>query len=227
MSLKPLNNPQFPKRLCNVKHPPNEIYYKGDITLLNSERNIAVIGSRHVSDNGLRRAYSIGSKLAKMDINVVNGLAIGCDTYALKGALSIGGKCIAVMPCGLDQIVPKSNYRLADEVLAKGGLLISEYPIGSEVEKYMYVERDRLQSGISKGVIVVEAGFKSGTMYAVRAAQRQGKPVACCKYAEIAREASYCIIDSDNDLEAFVSEAFNTIEYMQVDINDYMIKNIQ
>jgi DNA processing protein len=181
---------------------------------------MAVIGSRHVSDNGIKQAFKIGFKLAKMDINVVNGLAIGCDTYALKGALSVGGKCIAVMPCGLERIVPKSNYRLADEILAKDGLLISEYPVGSEIEKYMYVERDRLQSDISKGVIVVEAGFKSGTMYTVRAARKQGKPIACCRYAEIARDDSYYIIDSDNDLESFISYTYKTIDYTQINISD-------
>jgi DNA processing protein len=204
----------------SLKRQNREIYYIGNIDLIDSNRNMAVIGSRHVSDNGIKQAFKIGFKLAKMDINVVNGLAIGCDTYALKGALSVGGKCIAVMPCGLERIVPKSNYRLADEILAKDGLLISEYPVGSEIEKYMYVERDRLQSDISKGVIVVEAGFKSGTMYTVRAARKQGKPIACCRYAEIARDDSYYIIDSDNDLESFISYTYKTIDYTQINISE-------
>jgi DNA processing protein len=207
----------------NLKHRNREIYYIGNIDLIDSNQNVAVIGSRHVSDSGIKRAFKIGSKLARMDINVVNGLAIGCDTYALKGALSVGGKCIAVMPCGLERVVPASNYKLACDIIDNDGLIISEYPSGTKIEKYMYVERDRLQSDISKGIIVVEAGFKSGTMYAVRAAQRQGKPIACCKYAEIARYGFYYIIDSDKDLENFISYTFKTIEYIQININDLKI----
>jgi DNA processing protein len=195
----------------------------GNIDLMDSNRNMAVVGSRHVSDYGVKQAFSIGRKLAKMGINVVNGLAMGCDTFALRGALSVKGRCIAVMPCGLDRIVPKSNIGLANEILDNGGLIISEYPIGSELEKYMYVERDRLQSDISEGIIVVEAGCKSGTMYTVKAAQSQGKPIACCKYAEIARDGAFYIIDDDNDIESFVDNTLKMVKFTQVNINDLVL----
>jgi DNA processing protein len=204
----------------SLKRQNREIYYIGNIDLIDSNRNMAVIGSRHASEYGIKQSYSIGRSLAQMGINVVNGLAIGCDTYALKGALSAQGKCIAVMPCGLEQVVPKANRYLADEILEKGGLLVSEYPVGTEVEKYMYIERDRLQSEISEGIIVVEAGFKSGTMYTVRAAKRQGKPIACCRYAEIAREGVYYIIDGDKGLKEFAKQSLNRLKYKQVNITD-------
>jgi hypothetical protein len=87
----------------------------------------------------------------------------------------------------------------------------------------MYVERDRLQSDISRGVIVVEAGVKSGTMHTVRAARKQGKTIACCKYAEIAREGLYYIIDNDNDLENFIEYTFDTVKYSQININDFAL----
>jgi DNA processing protein len=155
-----------------------------------------------------------------MGITVVNGLALGCDTYALKGALSVGGKCIAVMPCGLDQIVPKSNYYLARTILENGGLLISEYPIGTKLEKYMYVERDRLQSTVSDAIIVIEASYQSGTMHTVRAARRQGKPTACYKKAEISNDSSFYIIDSPDSLKRFIDYTYAIYKCTQLSIND-------
>ena len=92
----------------------------------------------------------------------MNGLALGCDTEALRGALDNGGRCIVLLPCGLDNIQPKSNRSLADRIVQNGGCLISEYDIGTPLNKYQYVKRDRLQSGICQGVLVVEAEMNSG-----------------------------------------------------------------
>jgi DNA processing protein len=181
---------------------------------------MAVIGSRQISEKGILKALNTGRILAGMGITVVNGLALGCDTYALKGALSIGGKCIAVMPCGLDQIVPKSNYRLARTILENGGLLITEYPTGTKLEKYMYVERDRLQSAVSDAVIVIEATPRSGTMYTVKAAQKQGKPIACWKSAEIAKCSQFRIIDGNEAIKHFADSVFETKKYYQISIYD-------
>jgi DNA processing protein len=220
LKLQNRNNPQFLQRLRNIKHPPKELYYKGDITLIDNTPNIAVIGSRQISEKGISLAFDTGSTLASMGITVVNGLALGCDTYALKGALSIGGKCIAVMPCGLDQIVPKSNYYLARTILENGGLLISEYPIGTKLEKYMYVERDRLQSTVSDAIIVIEASYQSGTIHTVRAARRQGKQVACYKEAEISNDSSFYIIDSNESLKCFIDYTYAMYKCTQLSIND-------
>lgn len=174
-----MNDAEYPVLLSGISDPPSVIYFRGNIGVINERRNIAVVGSRHVSPYGIKLAYETGRKLAEKGINVVNGLASGCDTHALKGALSAGGKCIAVMPCGLGQIVPVSNTRLAEDVLRHGGCLISEYPAGTPVRKYQYVRRDRLQSGISDGVIVTEAEEMSGTMYTARFAMQQGRSLAC------------------------------------------------
>ena len=102
-------------------------------------------------------AYNAGSIIGKNGFNLVNGLALGCDAEALKGALAAGGKCAVVLPCGINEIYPKSNQWIAEEVLKQGGCLISEYPEGTRPEKYRFVQRDRLQSGMSQGVLVVEA----------------------------------------------------------------------
>ena len=91
--------------------------------------------------------------------DVVNGLAVGCDTAALRGALSEGGRCVAVLPCGLDMVVPSVNEYLAQEILEKGGCLISEYAEGTEPEKYRYVQRDRLQGRLSEVMLSSDPHF--------------------------------------------------------------------
>ena len=128
---------------------------------------------------GRKISYDTGKYLAEKNVNVVNGLALGCDTEALKGTIAGGGRCIGILPAGLDDILPKSNQKLADEIVMKDGCLISEYPVGTPVKKYQYVRRDRLQSGLSDGVLIVEAEEQSGTMHTVEFAQNQYKRLAC------------------------------------------------
>lgn len=172
----------YPRRLLKFSGMPPVLYYKGNIKILNQHKSIALIGTRTPSDAGKNLSYESGRKIGSAKINLVNGLALGCDTEAIKGALAAGGKCVAVMPCGLDEIVPKVNQRLAEEILEKGGCLISEYPPGTKVQKYSYVQRDRLQSGVSREVVVVEAELKSGTMHTAEFAMKQHKKLACYYY---------------------------------------------
>lgn len=169
----------YPERLYGIARPPLSLYYKGDIRIVSGNSSIALIGSRQPSARGKELAYRAGHLLGKRRINVVNGLALGCDTYALTGALAAGGKCAAILPCGPDRIVPRSNILLAERISDMGGCILSEYPCGTEVQKYRYVERDRLQSGISDAVVVIEAGLDSGTMHTVRYAIQQGRRLAC------------------------------------------------
>lgn len=175
------DNPHYPKGMRkNIKKPI--LYCKGNIALVNALKNVAVIGARKASENGLKSAHETGRILAERQVTLVNGLALGCDTEAMKGALSVGGKCIAVMPCGLDQVYPKSNYCLAEKILDNGGCLISEYPVGNIVKKYQYVERDKIQSEISDGVIIIEADENSGTMHTDDFTIKQYKRLACYYY---------------------------------------------
>lgn len=173
---------KYPRYLRQFSGMPPVLYYKGNIEIVNQQKSIAVIGTRTPSDAGKMLSYESGRKIGSANINLVNGLALGCDTEALQGALAAGGKCVAIMPCGLEEIVPKANRRLAEEILEKGGCLISEYPPGTKVQKYSYVERDRLQSGISKEVVIVEAELKSGTMHTAEFAMKQHKRLACYYY---------------------------------------------
>ena len=117
-----------------------------------------MIGSRRVSESGRALAYRIGYALGTRGINVVNGLALGCDTYALYGALAAGGTCVAVMPCGLEQIVPHSNVFLAKNCCQTVGVWSANIRPSTPVQRYRYVERDRIQSGISDGVLVDRGG---------------------------------------------------------------------
>lgn len=215
----------YPNQLALIHKAPSVLYYKGNIDSINQHKNIAVIGSRHISGGGMELAYRIGHALGKRGINVVNGLALGCDTYALRGALAAGGNCVAVMPCGLGQIVPRSNIGLAEELLFNGGCLVSEYPDRTPVQKYRYVERDRLQSGISDGVLVIEAEYDSGTMYTVGYAMKQGKKLACIdsrlvKYSSgnrwLEQQAGVQVIRTNADLETFISEVNSDVVYRQL-----------
>lgn len=215
----------YPNQLALIHKAPPVLYYKGNIDCINQHKNIAVIGSRHISGGGMELAYRIGHALGKRGINVVNGLALGCDTYALKGALAAGGNCVAVMPCGLGQIVPRSNIGLAEELLFNGGCLVSEYPVRTPVQKYRYVERDRLQSGISDGVLVIEAEYDSGTMYTVGYAMKQGKKLACIdsrlvKYSSgnrwLEQQTGVQVIRTSTDLETFISAVNSDAVYRQL-----------
>ena len=174
----------FPKRFAERKGLPERFYYKGDISFLNDFRSVAVIGSRNASKEAMLWAYASGQYAALEGYAVVNGLAVGCDTAALRGALSKGGRCVAVLPCGLDKIVPAVNDVLAEEILENGGCLISEYEAGTEAEKYRFVQRDRLQSGLSEAVLVVFAGEDSGSLKTAEFARKQGVKVLRYQDAE-------------------------------------------
>lgn len=211
---------QYPRSLQGIQKPPAVLYYKGDIHLLNDAKSVAVIGSRNVSEQGRKLARHVGRFMAENRITVVNGLALGCDAEALKGALEVHGRCVAIMPCGLDQIVPKSHQKLALEILENGGCLLSEYAEGTRPVKYQYVERDRLQSGVSQGVVIIEAELKSGTMHTADFAIKQKKRLACYydklldfssgnRYLEESGKAF--VIKKDSDLHTFIENLQNEV----------------
>lgn len=219
------NQSDYPDNLKKIKDYPSVLYYKGNIEILNQYKNIAVIGSRKISEAGSRLAYSAGNMIAQNGFNLVNGLALGCDTEAIKGALAVGGKCVAILPCGINEVYPKANQRLAEEILKQGGCLLSEYPEGTRIEKYRFVQRDRLQSGISQGVLVVETMEKSGTMHTVEYAKRQKRRLACywhelVKYSSgnSIMESKYQadIIKTNKDLKNYLQEISKEEEYTQL-----------
>lgn len=173
------DNPEFPKGLKKAG-TLQELYYMGDISLVSKQNTIiALIGRRDATKDVAKIARRCGEIFAECGVVTLNGLAVGCDTEGLKGALAAGGKCIVVMPCGLDYIYPKCNDALAKQILDNGGCLVSEYPPGTRPEKWKFVARDKIQAQLSNKVLVVDCEEKSGTMYAVKEGVRLKKDLGC------------------------------------------------
>jgi DNA processing protein len=173
-------DPQFPILLKGISDPPVILYVKGNTTILN-KWCVAVVGRRKPTEYGLDMAKRIGGFLAREGIVVVSGLAVGCDTAGHQGCLENNGETVAVLAHGLDMVYPAQNLHLAEEILDMGGCLISEYPVGTKPLAGFFVERDRLQSGLSSGVIVIEAEAEDGTMHTARFAVEQGRLLGCLK----------------------------------------------
>lgn len=171
-----IGDKNYPEKLMNIYGRPQTLYILGNETLLN-EKSIAIIGCRNASNYGLRSAYQFGYELAKKGICIVSGFARGIDTYAHKGALAAKGKTIAVLGCGLNVVYPPENMELYKQILIKGGAIITEYPLESKPERHHFPIRNRIISGLSDGILVVEAKKKSGTLITVEYALEQGKEV--------------------------------------------------
>ena len=158
--------------------PPLILWYRGDFSITQLP-GFAVIGTREATPEGIAGGTYLSGEFAKRGFNIVSGLAIGCDTCGHKGALKVGGKTTAILANGLDHksIYPPENQDLAEEIVENGGLLISEYRIGTPVNRYNLVARDRLQSGMSLATLVVQTGEHGGTMHAATATLQAGKPL--------------------------------------------------
>ena len=158
--------------------PPLILWYRGDFSVTQLP-GFAVIGTREATPEGIAGGTYLAGEFAKRGFNIVSGLAIGCDTCGHKGALKVSGKTTAILANGLDHksIYPPENQDLAEEIVENGGLLISEYRIGTPVNRYNLVARDRLQSGLSLATLVVQTGEHGGTMHAATATLKAGKPL--------------------------------------------------
>lgn len=170
---------KYPKLLKDINNAPTILFYKGNYECLMNENIVAIVGTRNPTENGTRVSYKTSEYFANLGYSIVSGLAVGCDTYAHKAAIDYKKSTIAVMPCGLDSIVPKVNNNLANNILESGGCLVSEYECGSTVSKYNYVNRNRIQSGLSKAIIVIETSEKGGTIETVNFGMKQNKIIAC------------------------------------------------
>jgi DNA processing protein len=165
-------NPLYPKRLLNIPDPAPILFIMGNRASLDAPC-AAVIGTRTPSSYGARCAERIAKRLAEGGVTVISGLAEGCDTEGHRGALHGRGKTAAILAHGFGQIYPASNRGLADEILAHDGCWVSEYAPGVPASRSSFVQRDRLQSGLSDAVIVIETDEKGGTMHTVEFAVKQ------------------------------------------------------
>ena len=176
ISIITIEDTEYPNNLKNIYDKPLVLYVKGNKEIL-KEFSIAVIGCRECSNYGKNVAKNIGYSLAKHNINVISGMAKGIDTYSHIGCMEAQGKTIAVLGNGLDYVYPKENIKIYNEIIETGGAIISEYINGTRPSKMNFPARNRIISGLSDGVIVVEAKEKSGTLITVDFALEQGKDV--------------------------------------------------
>lgn len=166
----------YPEKLKNINKPPEKLYAIGNLDLLKKEM-LAVVGTRKITDYGIKVAEKLCTELALRDITIISGLALGTDTVAHKMALKYGAPTIAVLGTGLNNIFPKENTDLYYEILESNGLILSEIDLDGKYNSLHFPRRNRIVSGLSEGVLVIEAAYRSGTSITVRYAKEQGKMV--------------------------------------------------
>lgn len=172
---------EFPIKLKKIDDPPTIIYTKGNIECLN-EKAIALIGTREPIEFGAKIAENLGAVLGRDGYIVVSGLAYGCDKFGHIGCLNEKGKTVAVMAGGLDKVYPAKHKELAQTIVESNGCLVSEYPVNTRTFQNYFVERDRLQSGLSEGIIVVETDVKGGTWHTIEYAKKYDRTIGCYRH---------------------------------------------
>ena len=172
-----IEDKNYPKLLKKIENPPEVLYFKGKIN--NDDLCFAIVGTRRCSSYGKQATLEIASNLAEAGVVVVSGLAPGIDTFAHQAAVEQKRRTIAVLGTGLDKksIYPKENIKLAQKIVDFGGCLISEYPPGTRGTKFTFPKRNRIISGLSLGVLVVEAKEKSGALITANYAFSQKRKV--------------------------------------------------
>jgi DNA processing protein len=166
----------YPERLREIYDPPAVLWIRGNVELL-ARPGIAVVGTRHPSPYGAGMAEMLSRDLANRRLVIFSGMARGVDTAAHKGAIEAGGKTVAVWGTGIDVIYPKENKKLAENIVASGGTIVSEYPLGTFPAPQNFPIRNRILSGMSVGVLVIEAAEYSGTRITARCAMEQNRDV--------------------------------------------------
>lgn len=169
-----LQDQNYPKLLRKLHDRPAILFMSGDPERL-SERSVAIIGTREPSTQGEETARRVTQYFAANGWQIVSGLAVGLDTVAHRTALESGGTTVAVLAQGLDKIYPKENAELAEQIVQHGGVLVSEYSYGSQTFPSNFVERDRIQAGLARGVVMVQSDEAGGSWHASRAALRYGR----------------------------------------------------
>ena len=179
----------FPSKLKNIKDAKGELdaplilWYLGDLKVAEMP-SVAIIGTREPTPEGIKAGNYIGKKMAAAGFNIVSGLAYGCDKSGHEGALmAVNGKTTAFLAHGLDSVYPPEHTELAHRIVEAGGLLMSEYPIGTHGMANYFVARDRLQSGLADACIVIQTGRSGGTLHAVRATVANKKPLYAVAYS--------------------------------------------
>lgn len=218
---------QYPSLLKEVPNCPKKIYSKGS---LREMPLVAVVGTRRPTAYGRRVTEQLVSDLVNAGIGIVSGLALGVDSVAHRTAVEAGGYTIAVLGCGIDRVYPSSNRELAKNILDSGGALISELPTDTEPRKHYFPARNRIIAGMSMGVVVTEADWKSGTLHTANFALEYGREVMAVPgdiYRDssagphnLIRQGAQLITEATHILNALNIEAKITSKSLQPKLNN-------
>ena len=199
----------YPPLLRAIPDPPPLLYVRGDPTVL-LEAHLAVVGSRRASSAGLRVAQALSGQLASAGLHICSGLALGIDSAAHRGALATGGKSVAVMATGIDRVYPQRHQALAAQ-LEQAGCLVTEFPPGTPPLQHNFPKRNRIISGLSLGVLVIEAALPSGSLITAGTALEQGREVFALPWSmlhdggrgclQLIRDGAKMVQDVDDILE--------------------------
>jgi DNA processing protein len=170
------DHPHYPKRLKEIYDPPLMLFVKGNSQLLN-QLQIAIVGSRNASIQGRRSAYQFAQELSEHNVVITSGLALGVDAHAHKGVVDNKNQTIAVIATGLDICYPSRHKQLANSIIENGGAIISEFLTGTPPKPGHFPKRNRIISGLSEGVLIIEAAMKSGSLITARCALEQNREV--------------------------------------------------
>ncbi|HSW92753.1 MAG TPA: DNA-processing protein DprA [Gammaproteobacteria bacterium] len=171
-----LDDPDYPPLLLEIHDPPLVLYLQGDKTVL-MQQQLAMVGSRHPTPFGQTLAFQFAKELASNGLVITSGLALGIDAASHKGVLAAKGKTIAVLGTGLKTIYPRSHEKLAKDIIDEGGTIVSEFPLDMPPKAKHFPLRNRVISGLSLGVLVVEAAIRSGSLITARMALEQNREV--------------------------------------------------
>ena len=208
-----INSLRYPGLLKSIKEPPDLLYYKGSWDRDIFQNCLTVVGSRQMTTYGRRVTNELVSRIAQAGVTIVSGFMYGVDAQAHKAALSVGGRTIAVMPCGIDLIHPEYQDRLYEQIIAKGGLIISEIKGDFPPGLWTYPRRNRIVAGLSQATLVVEAGLKSGSLITADLAKRFGRKLfavpgpltssVCQGTLQLIKEGAGMVTNSDDILEVY------------------------
>ncbi len=173
-----LSTPDIPAELLRLPQPPKKLFLSNDrLEGMLQRPRIGIVGSRKFTPYGRAVTSRLSGELAQKGVVIVSGLALGIDSIAHSACVAVGGQTIAVLPAGLDQIYPRSHTQLAQDIIAKNGLLLTEYRAGTEPYKTNFLERNRLIAALSDGLLITEAAVRSGSLNTAGAALDLGIPV--------------------------------------------------
>lgn len=210
----------YPNSLRGIGCPPKKLYAVGNLQLLN-ENSIAVIGSRNSSEYGENITRKFTADLVCNNVVIVSGMAVGIDAVAHRSCIENGGKTIAVLGSGFNNIYPKENEKLFYDIIENDGLVLSEYPVDTPVQMKNFPKRNRIISGLSLGVLVVEAAYRSGTSITAKLARNQGKPVFCIPNS-LGNKNSYGTIDLIKKGAILVRNAEEILKELNMKYNNCM-----